>query len=537
MTDVLDERVAALAEAADLADGRLEEEAVEHARGVVAKAGARLGLGLETTVVALAGPTGAGKSRLFNALTGTDLAEVGRRRPMTSAGRAAAWGDASDALLDWLEIRRRHRLDGGDLDGLVLLDLPDFDSVEESHRLEVDRVVGLADLVLWVVDPQKYADAALHDRYLRPLATHAAAMAVVLNQSDLGTPDDVAAWRADLERLLDRDGASAAPVIVVSASTGDGLDRLKRLLRERVAAHDAAAARLDADVRAAAAAFAEACAGGDAAGIRRDDRRRLLAALEEAAGVPTVVRAVADAHRRRGTLETGWPFVRWTKRFRPDPLRRLRLPERPQAPIRTSLPPPTDVQRAQVDTAARRLADGAAEGLPEPWSRLVRAAATAADDRVADRLDRAVAGTDLHVSRPRWWTAARLLQRLLALAVAVGAAWLLVLAVLGYLRIDDVVPLPEVRGIPIPTWLLLGGALAGVLVGLLARLANRVGAGRRAKAAARSLRAEVERAADELVVAPVEAELDARARLRAAVEAASGPPVRRAGARGRRRAA
>ena len=62
----------------------------------------------------------------------------------------------------------RHRVDSDGLQGLVLLDLPDFDSVETAHRLEVDRIVELADALLWVVEPQKYADAALHDRYLRP---------------------------------------------------------------------------------------------------------------------------------------------------------------------------------------------------------------------------------------------------------------------------------------------------------------------------------------------------------------------------------
>ena len=36
-----------------------------------------------------------------------------------------------------------------------------------EHRLEVDRLVELVDLLVWVLDPQKYADAALHDRYLR----------------------------------------------------------------------------------------------------------------------------------------------------------------------------------------------------------------------------------------------------------------------------------------------------------------------------------------------------------------------------------
>jgi predicted GTPase len=155
MKGKLDERLAALGEAARLADGRLDADAVEQAREVVAQAGERLGLGLESTVVALAGPTGAGKSRLFNALAGEDLASVGRRRPTTSTGQAAVWGDGADPLLDWLEIPRRHRLAADGLDGLVLLDLPDFDSVETAHRLEVDRVVGLADLVAWVVEPQK----------------------------------------------------------------------------------------------------------------------------------------------------------------------------------------------------------------------------------------------------------------------------------------------------------------------------------------------------------------------------------------------
>jgi GTP-binding protein EngB required for normal cell division len=516
----LDRRLVALGEAADLAAGRLDDGVVERARAVVAQAGERLGLGLESTVVALAGPTGAGKSRLFNALAGEELAAVGRRRPTTATGQAAVWGDGADPLLDWLEIPRRHRLAADGLDGLVLVDLPDFDSVETAHRLEVDRLVGLADLVAWVVEPQKYADAALHDRYLRPLASHAEAMAVVLNQADLLSPGDLDAWRADVGRLLADDGMRDAPLLVVSAETGEGLDELRRLLAERVRARDAAVARLAADVDDAAKAFDDACGDGDPAGIQNDDRRRLAAALEDAAGVPAVLRAVVAAHRRRGALATGWPLVRWAGRLRPDPLRRLRLPETPRPEVRTSLPRPTDVQTAQVATAARRLADRAAEGLPEPWPRLVRNAAIARDAEVADRLDRAVSGADLHVSRPRWWSVASLLQKVLALALLAGGLWLLVLAVLGYLRVDEVVPLPEAYGIPIPTWLLVGGALAGIVLAFVARLVNGGGARRRAHAAARSLRARVEEVGRELIVAPVEAELDVQRRLCEAVASA-----------------
>ncbi|HEX2432842.1 MAG TPA: GTPase [Gaiellaceae bacterium] len=518
MSRDFDRRLTALAEAVQVADGRLDHEAVERARAVTEKAGARLGLDMETTVVALAGPTGVGKSLLFNTLSGTDLATVGRRRPTTSEGQAAMWGEGGDSLLDWLDVGRRHHVADGALAGLLLLDLPDFDSVETAHRLEVDRVVELADLVVWVVEPQKYADASLHERYLRPLQTHGAAMAVVLNQADLLSHDEVAEWRADVSRLLARDGLPDMPVLVLSARTGDGLDSLRRLLADRVAARTAAVARLDADVRAAATTLWERFGDGRPTGIQRADRERLVAALEEAGGVPRVVRAVDEAHRHRGALATGWPFIRWLRRLKPDPLRRLRLRDRAEEgapqPGRTSLPPPSEVQHAQVATAARGLADGAAGDLAAPWPTLVRNAATKNEERVAERLDRAVGGADLRVTRPRWWTVAGLLQRLLAAAAVVGALWLVGLGILSWLRVDDVITTPELGSIPVPTLLLVGGVLAGILLAFLARVANGIGARRRSGKAALSLRRKVEEAAQELVIDPVEQELEAHERLR-----------------------
>ena len=306
-------------------------------------------------------------------------------------------------------------------------------------------------------------------------------MAVALNQADLLAPAELATCVDDLRRLLAEDGVGGVPVIAASAVTGEGLDTLRRLLAERVDARTAAAQRLAADVDLSAAALLAQCGEGRAHGVQREDRERLEAALAEAAGVPTVVRAVDAAHRRRGALATGWPFVRWLKRLRPDPLRRLRLPETPQELVKTSLPGPTDVQRARAHSASRALADRASEGLPEPWPRHVRAAAVAREAEVADRLDRAVAGTDLRLRRPRWWRVAGALQTVVAIAVAVGALWLLALLLLSYLQLDDVIPVPESRGIPLPTALLLGGALAGIALAFLSRIASGVGARRRAR--------------------------------------------------------
>jgi len=546
----LDQRLAALSEAAQLARGRLDDELVDAADAVVARAGRRLGLGVEATVAALAGPTGAGKSTLFNALAGSELARASHRRPTTSTATAAVWGEVGDELLDWLEVGRRHRL-GGEPDGLVLLDLPDFDSVELAHRTEVERVVALADLMVWVVDPQKYADGVLHEHYLRPFAAYGEAMVVVLNQADRLEPAARAACVADLGRLLAADGLRGLPVLAVSALTGEGLGELRALLEQRVSAREAAVARLAADVAATAAGLATACGTGAAGKVSRGDRAALTLALADAAGVPGVVHAVASAHRRRGGLATGWPFVRWLRRLRPDPLRRLRLPDRvqregsevPELPpatavtgepgpapapaTRSSLPGATRVQRAQVESAARTLAGRAAGDLPDPWPRLARQAALAREDELPDRLDAAVSGTDLRLRTPRWWRAAGLLQTLLALLFLAGALWLLALAGLGYLQLGDAIPTPEAEGFPVPTLLLGGGALAGLVLAFVSGLAIRAGARRRAGIAERALQARVQTAGEELVVAPVEAELDARERLCRAV-AAAGPQERTA---------
>ena len=70
------------------------------------------------------------------------------------------------------------------------------------------------------------------------------------------------------------------------------------------------------------------------------------------------------------------------------------------------------------------------------------------------------------------------LQLALAIAAVAGAVWLGLLAFGAYLRLPDV-PTPEYRGIPIPTGLLVGGVILGLLLALLARRLASIGAKRR----------------------------------------------------------
>jgi GTP-binding protein EngB required for normal cell division len=532
------ERVQALREAADLCAGRVSDEVVAEAERVIAQTDRRLATSGGATVVALAGATGSGKSSMFNALSGTNLAAVGVRRPTTSAALACSWGDdAAEELLDWLQVPRRHALEpdpamASALDGLVLLDLPDHDSTELSHRMEVDRLVQLVDMLIWVVDPQKYADAALHDRYLIPLATHADVMMVVLNQVDRLTPAERDQCLRDLRRLLTAEGIDGVDVLAVSAVTGDGMDELRNKLAKAVAEKKAAARRLAADVGAIGGRLASASGTTKTAPVSKQSIDRMNKRLAEAAAVPVVTEAVGKAWRLRGGLATGWPVLAWVAKFKPDPLRRLHLDRlgagRKQKEIdpsrvgRTSLPATSGVQKARVDTAIRALADETADGLNRGWADAIKRAARASEGILPDALDRAVSTTDLDMAAHRtWWQAVRVLQWLLLAGVVGGLAWLGAAFVLAYLQLP---PLPDVTwwGFPAPTVLTVGGVLAGLLVAGLARIGIEVGARRRSRNATRALRRSISKVTEELVLEPVEAERERYEKARVALERVHG---------------
>jgi GTPase Era involved in 16S rRNA processing len=523
-------RVEGLRVAAEAARGRVDDDVVDDALAVAERAAGRLRLSADHTVVAIAGATGSGKSSTFNALTELELSAVGVRRPTTSWATACVWGaDGADELLDWLGIPERHRVkrdsmlstgrEDDRLQGVVLLDLPDHDSTEVSHHLEVDRLVQLADMMVWVLDPQKYADAAIHDRYLTPLAGHKDVMLVVLNHIDTVPEARRDSMLADVRRLLDADGLTGVPVLGVSAREGWGIEELKSQVAERVATKRATRARLAADVRSAA----ERLQGASGTARSRDLSSARVDALDDAfadaAGVPTVVRAVEDSTRLRANRATGWPVTAWFTRFKPDPLKRLHLDlgssgKELTRSARTSVPQATGIQRARVDTEVRALADQVGADMARPWADAVRTASVSRLDDLADGLDRAVATTDLGADRiPVWAGLVRVLQWLLVLAAIGGAAWLGVLFAMTYLRMPEP-PTPEVLGLAVPTAMLLGGVAVGLLLALVCRLLVRLTARRRAKVADRRLREAISRVSHDLVVAPVEAELARYTRVR-----------------------
>ena len=157
--------------------------------------------------VAITGPTNAGKSSLLNALLGDDRAIV-----------SDIHGTTRDTVEGTLEI--------GDflfrfIDTAGLRDTTDAIErigIERSHRAIADAriVIALADITA-PLDADALTAAA-------PPSAEPPHLIIALNKTDLGVSEKTAASARDFAQTL----PSPAPVITISAATGDGLAHLRR---------------------------------------------------------------------------------------------------------------------------------------------------------------------------------------------------------------------------------------------------------------------------------------------------------------------
>jgi len=581
--------VASLKDAISYGEGRVPETVLLDAAATLERLSQRRELSTEHTVIGFFGATGSGKSTLFNAIAGQNIALSAPTRPTTSTVQAAIWeAEGSEELLDWLGIDKRvypqtqalaaegeasdgngagkHNKAGGAAapnavtepapglfnrirravggrgemrtrtGGLILLDMPDFDSVTTTNRDLAARMMRYVDVLVWVVDPQKYADAVIHRDFMVPLAASGAQALCVLNQADKLAPAEVPAVLASLTRLLQAEGTEAhllAAPIAVSARTGEGVDVLRDLLAQVAAAKSLSLQRTDAQLHATASQL-RTYAGGEgtvlAGAYALEAEQKLVKACYTSSHAEQVLQAATASYRRTAGQHTGWILTRWMSRLKADPLRRLHLGQQEEtksmskaeksagmlgsdsenAPelVASSLPPLSAAQKAGMANAVRQYSKQMAARVDEPWKRSMKEAALSREAELPELLERDMVRIDYGLGRTRApWVIFNALQWIALLSALVGVGWLTLISGMAYLQIQlPPAPTPEGSPVPLPTLLLLLGILLGIASAGVGRLLTAMGSRYYARKLRGRLQTGVEKAVQSCVVAPVQQE-------------------------------
>ena len=491
---------------------------VRAASGVRSGVAERSGFPTDLYVLALAGGTGVGKSSLLNALAGEPISAAGVMRPTTS--EPTAWVPATrltDAapLLEWLggaAVRAHHSDALGDL---VVMDLPDLDSIARAHRARVDAVLPRIDAVLWVADPEKYQDAVLHDGYLRTWVRRLERQAVVLNKIDRLSSLDATRLRQDLAARLAQEGLPPLPILLTSATDGRTAE-----LAEWLAAGKESKRVVHARLAAASRSAVEDLTGQ--AGLQPGVWRPLVTDEESRAATEAMGSRILTVVDLPGLARQAVEATRLAARPRGGG---------PLGIVRTILERGSGVSERRADPQGylRRWRDrGSLLGASEPLRDLVGGVMAAVPPAVrptlapladtgalttslGEAVDRAVVSDAAIFAAPtsRLWPVLGLAQLAATAALILGVIWLVALAVGVGQAETPLVELPLLGQVPLPVALVAGGILGWFVLGRLL-LAHAGWLGRRWAARLQErIRAEVQDSVRTAALGPLE-RLDAR---------------------------
>lgn len=346
-------------------------------------------------LVLLLGPTGAGKSSMFNAIAGRAASRTGVLRPTTRTAIALAHPDdlatlRAGALAGFGPDRLEAVADPSLPPGLALVDAPDVDSIEHANRELADQLVEAADLTIFVTTATRYADRVPWT-VLDRVRERGLPIVVVVNRLPSGG-DDRTVVLDDVRRLF-RDAGFAAELEVTGVVEGsldpdrDALDAAAVApIRSRIDA-----LRADADGRRALAAEALA---GSVAGVGPLVSRVADDVAHEQIDVTAMRRTVATDHERelaalradlaRGTFLRDEALRHWQRYVGADDVTRLfsrgigAIRGAIAAVFRPTTAPVVEVREATTDdlvTVVRQHAAEAARRTATAWADEPRVAA------------------------------------------------------------------------------------------------------------------------------------------------------------------
>ena len=395
-------------------------------------------------LVLILGPTGAGKSTLFNTLAGRAASATGILRPTTRHAVVLVHpADAPALLAGALAGAGTDRLrlveDASTARGVVLVDAPDIDSIEPSNRELADRLVEAADLCLFVTTAIRYADRVPWV-VLGRVRERGLPLLVVVNRmpADAGDRREIL---ADVERLFADAGMADStasgrrePLRLIGVGEGDVEPATEGLLRATIApiAERIEELRRDREARIALAARALA---GSLAGLGPHLEAIADDCAHEAIDVDALLRTASrhfeqeladlQAELGRGTFLREEALRHWQRFVGADQVTRLfsrgigRVRGAIAALFRPAQAPVEEVRAATTDdlvAVARLHAAEAARRTASAWSEDVSTAAAIADhpgawgsapdfdDRLRARLDTWIDGIAAEIQatgRPR----------------------------------------------------------------------------------------------------------------------------------------
>jgi energy-coupling factor transporter ATP-binding protein EcfA2 len=206
-------------------------------------------------VVLLVGPTGAGKSTIFNTIAGRAASPTGVLRPTTRVAVVLVHPGDRQALVEGAlagipAAQLRFVEDAGLAPGLALVDAPDIDSLEHANRALADRLVEAADLCCFVTTATRYADRVPW-AVLSRVEERGLPLIVVVNRMP-ADPADRAEILTDVRRLLADAGLSdilaarqgASPRELIAVAEGELAESGDRLVSTTIQALDDEIARL-----------------------------------------------------------------------------------------------------------------------------------------------------------------------------------------------------------------------------------------------------------------------------------------------------
>jgi predicted GTPase len=159
----------------------------EHQKPLLPNSSLTTSAGTRPLIVAFMGGTGVGKSSLLNRLAGKAIAKAGIVRPTSREvtlfhHRSVVMEHLPEQLpLSKINISQH---EDEEKKNIVWIDMPDFDSTEQSNKQLVLQWLPYIDVLIYVVSPERYRDEKAWRLLLSEGARHA--WLFVFNQWDRG---------------------------------------------------------------------------------------------------------------------------------------------------------------------------------------------------------------------------------------------------------------------------------------------------------------------------------------------------------------